>query len=199
MAVWIVIPVSNGWRSCNAAAPAVGPMTKLDRDRKPGGSRLASANGSRYGISPGQLFTLGGASCARNGRPSSRPQMVGDEAEQTVVGGGRGIILPSEVRLVVAPDIPSRGLTDPDGPGFKIDRAVERRPGLARDRPRRTMRSEALCKVRHGIVSGARGSPLEPLSIILRTALSPLALRSACRVSEFGRDGAAPRPGIFQF
>src|SRR5271165_2505358 len=74
------------------------------------GPRLASATARRYGISPGQLFTWRRELRIQPERPTDvAPQMVCVRVEDAPKGGGPcagvEIILPSGVRIVVAPDI----------------------------------------------------------------------------------------------
>ena len=74
------------------------------------GPRLASATARRYGISPGQLFTWRRELRVQPERPAIElPQMVRVSVEDGPKANGSSaaveIILPSEVRLVVAPDI----------------------------------------------------------------------------------------------
>jgi transposase-like protein len=71
---------------------------------------LASATARRYGISPGQLFTWRRELRVQPERPAIEPpQMVRVSVEDGPKANGSSaaveIILPSEVRLVVAPDI----------------------------------------------------------------------------------------------
>jgi transposase-like protein len=71
---------------------------------------LASATARRYGISPGQLFTWRRELRVQPERPAiDLPQMVRVSVEDGPKANGSSaaveIILPSEVRLVVAPDI----------------------------------------------------------------------------------------------
>lgn len=74
------------------------------------GPRLASATARRYGISPGQLFTWRRELRVRPERPAIEPpQMVRVCVENGPKAGGMSstveIILPSGVRVVVAPDV----------------------------------------------------------------------------------------------
>lgn len=74
------------------------------------GPRLASATARRYGISPGQLFTWRRELRVRPERPAIEPpQMVRVCIENGPKAGGMSstveIILPSGVRVVVAPDV----------------------------------------------------------------------------------------------
>ena len=74
------------------------------------GSRLASATARRHGISPGQLFTWRRELRVLPDRPAiASPQMVRvcveDGSKANGVSSAVEIILPSGVRLVVAPDV----------------------------------------------------------------------------------------------
>jgi transposase len=74
------------------------------------GSRLVSATARRHGISPGQLFTWRRELRVQPQRPAIEPpQMVRVCVEGNPKASGAPsmveIILPSGVRLVVAPDI----------------------------------------------------------------------------------------------
>jgi transposase len=74
------------------------------------GPRLASATARRHGISPGQLFTWRRDLRVQSERPAiEAPQMVRICVDDTPKASGSPslveIILPSGVRLVVAPDI----------------------------------------------------------------------------------------------
>ena len=74
------------------------------------GPRLASATARRHGISPGQLFTWRRELRVLPDRPAiASPQMVRvcveDGSKANGVSSAVEIILPSGVRLVVAPDV----------------------------------------------------------------------------------------------
>jgi len=74
------------------------------------GPRLASATARRHGISPGQLFTWRRELRVLPDRPAiASPQMVRvcveDGPKANGVSSAVEIILPSGVRLVVAPDV----------------------------------------------------------------------------------------------
>jgi transposase len=74
------------------------------------GPRLASATARRYGISPGQLFTWRRELRVQLERPAiAPPQMVrvcvDDGPKASGAPSTVEIILPSGVRLVVAPDV----------------------------------------------------------------------------------------------
>ena len=73
------------------------------------GPRLASATARRYGIAPGQLFTWRRELRVQPEPPAVEPPMVrvnvADGSKAKGSSAAVEIILPSEVRLVVAPDI----------------------------------------------------------------------------------------------
>jgi transposase len=80
------------------------------------GPRLASATARRYGIAPGQLFTWRRELRVQPERPAIElPQMVRVSVEDGRKANGSSaaveIILPSGVRIVVAPDIDPAALT----------------------------------------------------------------------------------------
>ena len=80
------------------------------------GPRLASATARRYGISPGQLFAWRRELRVQPARPAiDPPQMVCVRVEDEPKASGAPstveIILPSGVRLVVAPDVDPAALT----------------------------------------------------------------------------------------
>jgi transposase len=80
------------------------------------GPRLASATARRYGIAPGQLFAWRRELRVQPERPAIElPQMVRVSVEDGRKANGSSaavdIILPSGVRIVVAPDIDPAALT----------------------------------------------------------------------------------------